>query len=137
MFPMANRLDIVGIIVRIIKLKSAFLELSPPNERDWKGPLCTSDSDMGSLIATCSIAFRMVCSSDQWPSASSYCSPDTWPCSLTCRPFCTPCPTSVTSGTPSRGSSSACTATAEVLSIARSQSTTTATTDTLRGSSKS
>ena len=30
MFPMANRLVIIGIIVRIIKLKSAFLELSPP-----------------------------------------------------------------------------------------------------------
>ena len=30
MFPMANRLVVVGIIVRIIKLKSAFLELSPP-----------------------------------------------------------------------------------------------------------
>ena len=40
MFPIANRLVIVGIIVRIIKLKSAFLELSspPPNEHDWKGP---------------------------------------------------------------------------------------------------
>ena len=37
MFPMANRLVIVGIIVRIIKLKSAFLELSPPPQTNMTG----------------------------------------------------------------------------------------------------
>ena len=50
MFPMANRLVIVGIIVRIIKLKSAFMELSPPQtnmtgkapDHHYHFPVCTN-----------------------------------------------------------------------------------------------